>query len=107
METQQTNDTKKLSKALGFEILELRIPLCKPFYDFLKEYLQFFGSKQSVENLCTMMINDNVTRLYQDLQQWISDKVAVRYVDEAGWSKKHEHLDCCTSLGDQENEEEK
>jgi hypothetical protein len=109
METEQTNNIEKLSKDLGLEVVELRILLCKSFYDFLKEYLQFFGSKRSVENLCTIMVNDNVTRLYDGLNQcWISDKISVRYVDEEEWAKKHEHIeDCCTSSNDQGNEEEK
>ena len=110
METEKVATNPKIvvvDNILGNDIVELRILLCKPFYDFLKEYLQFFGSKHTVENLCTIMINDETTRLYQELQQWTSDKIAVRYIDEADWAKKHEHLDCCTSLNHEENEEEK
>jgi hypothetical protein len=115
MEQQQTSEIEKATTVLkkdtvlgvlGLEIVELRVLVCKPFYDFLKEYLQFFGTKHSVENVCTLMINDNVTRLYQELEEFIGDPIAVRYADTAEWARKHEHLDLCADQGEEDKTEE-
>lgn len=87
-----------VEKTLEPNVVEVRISLFKPFYDFLKEYVQFFGSKRSIEDLCRIMIYEDVENLYRTLGKWLESEVS--HIETEAWPNKHAHLEITSSPED-------
>ena len=67
------------------EMVNVSVALYKPFYEFIKAYLAFFGSKQSVEDLCRSMIYKNTQALYSRLKGF-------PFVEGQEWFSKWSHI---------------
>ena len=59
--------------------------LYKPFHEFIKANLAFFGSKQSIEDLCRSMIYKNTEALYSQLKGF-------PHIDDQDWFNKWSHI---------------
>jgi hypothetical protein len=68
-EQEQRTETKKkeTAKATSGELITVNVKLSQPFVDFMKEYLRYFGSKETLEDLCREIIYDKIGQLYDDL----------------------------------------
>ena len=65
--------TKKqtFEEVMADSMVEVRVELYQPFYDFIKEYMAFFGIKDSkIEDVCREMIYHCVEDLYQNLEEF-------------------------------------
>lgn len=89
--TEQVNE--ELSKAMGGTVKTFHIDLFEPFVKFGKEYLQFFGSKDSFETFCMKLIYHEINRLHWDLTKYVEDnKKKGHILDGQDWFEKHPHL---------------
>ncbi len=52
------------------ELVQLRITVMSPFVDFIKEYMRFFGCKDTLETFCMSAIYDRVQSLNGDLEKF-------------------------------------
>ena len=68
------------------------VDMFSPFVDFMKDYLAFFGSKKTLEDLCREMIYDDVKNLYNELDGWLES--AVSHVETADFFSKYSFLGC-------------
>ena len=67
------------------DMVNVSIDLYKPFYEFIKAYLAFFGSNQSIEDLCRSMIYKDTEALYSQLKGF-------PFIEEQAWFKKWTHI---------------
>ena len=67
------------------EMVNISVALYKPFHEFLKAYLAFFGSKQSIEDLCRSMIYKDTEALYSQLK-------GMPFIEGQDWFKKWTHI---------------
>ena len=74
-------------KDLDLKMTPLKIELAKPFYDFIQEYLKFFGSKYTVEQIYMQMIYSQVKRLFNKLDDFVREKDS--FLDKSDYFKKH------------------
>jgi len=81
--------------------VEVRVILFQPFYDFMKEYLAFFGSKQTIEQFCMSLIYDRLSRLYRELRNFVSNRD--NEIDRQAWFERWPHI---ATVCDPEPEEE-
>ena len=63
------------------EMVNVNVTLYKPFYEFIKAYLAFFGSKQSLEDVCREMIYQDIEALYNQLKGF-------PHIDDQDWFHK-------------------
>ena len=85
-------------------MVEVRVSLYKPFYDFLTEYLQFFGSTQTIEDVCRDMIYFELESIYRKLDEFASKEV--NHVDKEGWFDRFSHLAVVSFPAPDEEEEQ-
>ena len=71
--------------------ITLEIDVYQPYVDFLKDYLNFFGSTQTVEFLCMKMIYEETNKLYNELMNHIS-KQKGSLLDSSEFWKKYPYL---------------
>ncbi|MCK4478427.1 hypothetical protein KAU88_07885 [Candidatus Bathyarchaeota archaeon] len=81
-----------VEKTLDKNMVTVKLTLYKPFYDFIKEYLTFFGSKYPVEDFCRETVYREVQLLHQELQSFISDPNAYRHAEKDCWNNKWMHI---------------
>ena len=86
MNTQETESKKDPD----LQIISLKIELCKPFYDFLKEYLNFFGSHYTVEEFCRSIVHNEVKILFNDLDDLTRSNESL--LDKSDFFKKHFYI---------------
>ena len=67
------------------DMVNVSVALYKPFHDFIKAYLAFFGSKQSIEDLCRSMIYKDTEALYRQLKGF-------PHIDGQDWFNKWSHI---------------
>ncbi|MCK4885073.1 hypothetical protein KAS24_03280 [Candidatus Bathyarchaeota archaeon] len=94
--------TSELKKDLDLKMIPVKIELCKPFYDFIDGYRQYFGSQYTVELICMSMIYSQVKRLFNELDGFARKKDS--FLDKSDYFKKHMHLGL-VSFDDPEDEE--
>jgi hypothetical protein len=61
---------KAMAKSMGEEMITVNMELFSPFVDFLKDFLRYFGSKKTLEDLCREMIYEQVGYLYNELHDF-------------------------------------
>ncbi len=90
-DTKETAETKKaLAKIMGGEMITVNVQLFSPFTKFLEEYLRFFGSKKTLEDLCRDIIYEQTGYLYNELQDFAATDG--HFLASADWYWKHPHL---------------
>jgi len=77
-------------KDLDLQLIPLKIELCKPFFDFLEQYRQYFGSQYTVELICMQMIYSQVKYLFNELDDFTRKKDS--FLDKSDYFKKHFYL---------------
>ncbi len=97
------NEKKLAEKTLTANMIDVNIQLYEPFYNFLKEYLAFFGSKQTIEDVCRSMIYDSVKLLHANLKDFAYGDF--RYIENGAWFTKWPHLGCVAFDAQDEEEE--
>lgn len=90
-------------KALTDNMIGVHVKLYEPFYNFMKEYLAFFGDKKPIEDLCRDMIYSDVNFLYRELKEFASN--STHHIEDGAWFEKHPHL-AIVSHPDPEPEED-
>lgn len=88
-------------KALTDNMNEVHVTLYEPFYNFMKEYLAFFGDKRTIEDLCRSMIYSDVNHLYQELREFASKPN--HFVKKGSWFDRWPHI-AITSYPEPEEE---
>lgn len=84
------------------EMVTVQVDLFSPFVDFMKDYLAFFGSKKTLEDLCREMIYGDVGNLYNELHGWL--ETAVSHIETVDFFSKYSFLGC-VSTPEEEPEE--
>ena len=79
------------------------VDIFEPFYKFMQEYLLFFGSKKTIEDLCRQMIYGEVECLHQELTGFV--KANSHFIEGSDWVEKHMHLAICVDPEPEENPE--
>ena len=82
-------ETKILEKE-DLELVPVNIQLCKPFYDFIEEYRQYFGGTYTTEQMCMSMIYSQVKRLFNELDSVARKKGS--FLDKSDFFKKYFYL---------------
>ena len=90
-------------KDLDLQMIPVKVELCKPFYDFIQEYRQYFGCQYTVEQICMSMIYNQVKRLFNKLDDFAREKDS--FLDKSDYFKKHSYLGL-VSFDDPEDETE-
>lgn len=90
-------------KDLDLHMVPLKIELCKPFFNFLQEYREYFGSQHTVEQICMSMVYAQVKRLFNELDHFARTKGS--FLDKSDFFKKYSYLGL-VSFGDPEEEPE-
>ncbi|MDH5447906.1 MAG: hypothetical protein OEY24_05000 [Candidatus Bathyarchaeota archaeon] len=89
---------KAFAKELGGDMVPVHVTLFQPFHDFLKEHLEFFGSKQTIADVCREMIYKEAHKLH-DMVTPNEDS----YVNSQNWFSKRSHIEITKELcGDRE-----
>lgn len=83
---------KTIAKLTGYEMVTVQVDVCSPFVDFMKDYLAFFGSRKTLEDLCRKMIYDDVENLFNELHSWIG--TAVSHLETTDFFSKYSFLGC-------------
>jgi post-segregation antitoxin (ccd killing protein) len=94
-----------MAKLSGGEMVTVQVDLFSPFVDFMKDYLAYFGSKKTLEDLCREMIYDDVKNLYNELEGWIEDTVS--HVEKGALFNKYGFLGCVSVSDPEEEDSEK
>jgi len=98
------SETKpEAKKDLDLQMVPLKIELCKPFFDFIEQYRQYFGDTYTTEQICMSMICDQVKRLFNELDDFARKKDS--FLDKSDFFKKYEYLGM-VSFDDPEEETE-
>lgn len=95
MKMSEMEEKAKVEKALHSEMVTVQVQLFKPFYDFIKAYAQFFGSKHSVEDVCRQMIYESANILYSDLRNF--QDTGFKFIEKDAWMNKWPHLSITSS----------
>jgi hypothetical protein len=107
MEKTETRTKEQLEQdmieVMGGAMIPVQVELFEPFVKFAKEYLAFFGSKDTFEILCMKVIYDGINRLHRDLTEFVKDKDSPHFLDGSEWFEKHSHLGI---VSDQPEDEE-
>ena len=96
-----------VAKALEKDMVVIKVELCKPFYNFIKEYLAFFGSKRTVEDFVRTAAYDDVCYIYKRMERAILNEYSGKFIEENAWFNKHKHLGCVCSPDPDRPEEQK
>ncbi len=89
-------------EVLGGEMVQLKITVFSPFLNFIREYLQFFGDKQTLETFCMQAVYDKCNILHSDLTQFAKNKIHL--LDPDAWYEKHSHLAITSTQPEDETE---
>ena len=85
------------------KMIPLTVDVSESFYLFMKEYLTFFGSQQTVEDLCRQMIYSEIRRLHVDLSEFVKNDS--HHVGEIPWFKKFQYVAETTDYAPEETGE--
>jgi len=90
-------------KDLDLQMVPVKVELCKPFFDFIEQYRQYFGSQYTVELICMQMIYNQVKRLFNELDSYARKKDS--FLDKSDFFTKNFYLGT-VSFDDPEEETE-
>ena len=79
-----------VEKAVEAGIVKVELSLYKPFVNFLKDYLEFFGDNKTVEDLCRKMVYSEICRLYRELDEFSQKESS--FVSKSALFNKHAHI---------------
>lgn len=84
-----------MEKPKETRMIPVSTEIAEPFHNFLKDYLAFFGSNMTVDDLCRQMIYEESRRLHSALTEFVKGN---HYVGKQPWLKKHQ--DVALTTGD-------
>jgi hypothetical protein len=84
---------RELKEIMGGAMIPVQVELFEPFVKFAKEYIAFFGSKDTLEIFLMKLIYHEINRLHSDLTSYVYDNEKQGHI-LAGedWFDKHPHL---------------
>jgi hypothetical protein len=91
-----------MEKPKETKMIPVSTEIAEPFHNFLKDYLAFFGSNMTIDDLCRQMIYEESRRLHSALTEFVKDDS--HYVGERPWFKKHQ--DVALTTGDWPDKED-
>jgi hypothetical protein len=103
VQNQDQKTRQRLAKALGGNLIPVTVQLFEPYVKFAKEYMQFFGVKDTFEIFCMKLIYDEIERLHRDLTEFIDSKDTPHFVEGTDWYSKNPHV---AITSDQEPDEQ-
>lgn len=92
-----------LAKSSGGEIVDVTASLFSPFVDFVKDYMAFFGIKDSLEDYLRSMIYKEVRFLHNELTAFADEKKHL--IDTTDWYWKHGYVSTAAFEGPEEEGE--
>ena len=102
---EKAETSKEVAKVLDGEMIEIKLELFSPFVKFLKDYLDFFGCKKTLETLCMEMIYEQSEILFCDLQSFVD--VKRHFLESDSWYWKHPHMSVVSTQDEIEKDTEK
>ncbi len=66
---------------------EVKTTLYQPFYDFLKDYMQFFSIPGPVEDYCRQLIYNQCRYLHSKLEDFVND--STNMANKKAWFEKY------------------
>lgn len=75
-------------RARAPEMVKVEMELTRPFYDFLKQFLAFRGSQESVAELCTQLAYDHARDIYQKFHAFLGAELPSNIHGQIPWIKK-------------------
>jgi hypothetical protein len=94
-----------IAKLSGGEMVIVHVDMFSPFVDFMKDYLAYFGSQKTLEDLCREMIYDDVKNLYNELHGWLEGTVS--HVEAVDFFRKYGFLGCVSGSEEELDESTK
>ena len=98
-----TEEKQMVENALEHEMIEVHTSLYKPFYDFLKEYLAFYGTSKTMEELCRQVVYNHVRYLYGEFKTFLANLPPTYLQRDRLWAKKWDYISL-TCISDDEEE---
>ena len=94
MEHLKRKVAEKASKeqVMSSKMIVVNVRLYEPFHKFIEQYLAFFGSKQTVEELCRTMIYNDVNFLFRELEEFLSATFVKTCIEKDALFNKWPHL---------------
>jgi len=96
------SEKKLAEKTLTANMIDVHVQLYEPFHNFMKEYLAFFGSEQTIEDLCRTMIYECVKLLYSNLEDFAEGDF--KHIEKSALFKKWPHIACAAFYAKDEEE---
>ena len=97
---QSSQDSKT---ELEGQIVQVNVLLYAPFVDFIRDYLAYFGSKDTLETFCMKAVYDKCGLLEYDLTEFVKNQA--HNLNAEGWFWKHGHV-AITSDQPEDDEDE-
>lgn len=95
------SENNQTPAAAEVKIIQLNVEITESFANFLKDYLEFFGSKMTIEDLAQQMIYEESSRLHVALTEYVAGN---HYVGRIPWFKKFREVAVTTEGWDIEIE---
>ncbi|MCK4433973.1 hypothetical protein KAU92_00680 [Candidatus Bathyarchaeota archaeon] len=96
-----TEEKQMVEDALKHEMIEVHTSLTRTFYEFLKELLAFYGSKETVEDLSRWIIYAYVREQYESIHDHMC-KDAVTKAYRLKWFEKWDRIAVTCGPDDEE-----
>lgn len=87
-----SENENKSQTATTNDMVPVNTSIDKDTLRFLKEYLAFFGSDMSIEDLARQMIYEEAQYLHGALKEFLSEPGVERYVSVGSWITKFKIL---------------
>lgn len=78
------------------KMVPVHTKISEAFHNFLKDYIAFFGSNMTVEDLCQQMVYEETRRIHHDLTDFVDNDS--HFTGKHPWFKKHR--DVALTTGD-------
>ena len=104
-ENQSSNEESSENQEIQVQetkMIPVATEINEAFYNFLKEYLAFFGSHMTVEDLTAQMIYHECRRLQTEIAEFTE---ADHYVGTRPWALKHPKVALTNGLVNEEDED--
>jgi hypothetical protein len=103
---QDQKNRQRLAKAMGGNLVPVRVELFEPYVKFAKEYIQFFNIQDSFEIFLMRLIYNQLEQLHNDLTEFVESKDGKHFVEGKDWYEKNPHVAIIAWGKEVEEEEE-
>ena len=86
------NEQETVNKAIAPKMVKVQIELYEPFYNFIKEYLAYFGSDKTIEVFSMQAVYDKIKMIYTNLEEFACEEH--RQIEPKEWFNKWPAIGC-------------